>query len=318
MQKMDCHNFKEMLDSYFCQELTVETNHSILSHAEHCPSCRSEMASRRNLRQALQRSCAQDRMSDEACERLRAMLRAEAGVGQTARASWVGGWRGRLGKFFELRLVLPALAGVTTLLLAAIGVTDYLRSQALQLSDALMADAASGHRTCTSHLSPDSRSDGMPDEVREFDAACVGLDKVAAEGAQGLQLSSAHVCGGSDRRFAHLIYQRDGQPISLLVTPRDGRAMKSGRVPSFDEALAELQESEQTGVVLDAYQTARHVVIVVSGLPKPENEHLARTLAMPVVAHLRRIESQTAILNWPGSGPFRPGLFASLRGGELR
>ena len=71
---MDCRDFKEMLDSYFCQELAVETNHAILCHAEHCPPCRNEMASRRSMREALQRACAQDQMSDEACERLRALL----------------------------------------------------------------------------------------------------------------------------------------------------------------------------------------------------------------------------------------------------
>jgi hypothetical protein len=320
MQKMDCHNFKEMLDSYFCQELTVETNHSILSHAEHCPSCRSEMASRRNLRQALQRACAQERMSDEACERLRAMLRAEANAERTTILT--GGRRGRFSRFFELKVVLPALA--TALILVVVGVMSYLRNPANrlpQLSDALIENAVNGHRICTAHITADSRSDGMPEKVREFDAACLGLDKIAAEGAQGLLLSSAHVCGDSNRRFAHLIYQREGPPdgqlISLLVTLRDGKAIKAGQWTPFD-AAAELQESQQTGFVLDSYQTARHVVLVVSSLPKLENEKLARTLAAPVVTHLRRVENQTAFLNWPESERLGFEQIASVRGGDYR
>jgi len=84
------------------------------------------------------------------------------------------------------------------------------------------------------------------------------------------------------------------------------------------DAAAELQESRQTGLVLDSYQTARHVVLVVSSLPNLENENLARTLATPVVTHLRRVENQTAFLNWPESE--LPGfeLIASVRGGDYR
>src|SRR5262245_60493748 len=122
MQKMDCHNFKEMLDSYFCEELTVETNHSILNHAEHCPPCRNEMASRRSLRQALQRACAQDQMSEDACERLREMLRTEAGVGPDRKVKGAGSWRGRWARFFDLKYGLPVMAVAAALIVAVIGV----------------------------------------------------------------------------------------------------------------------------------------------------------------------------------------------------
>lgn len=312
---MDCRNFKEMLDSYLCQELAVETNHAVLSHAEHCSSCRGEMASRRNLRSALQRACAQDQMSEEACQRLRAMLCAEAGIKGTAKGS--AGWREWWAKAFEFRFAFPAAATVVILVLGSMGVTTYLRgaasrATALQLSDALMTEAAADHQKCVQYISSEGSPIRMPEKVREFDTACLGLEKIAAQGAQGLQLCSAHVCG-EDRRFAHLIYKRDGQLISLLVTARDGRAMKIGQLPPFDATLAGWQESRQEGLELDACQTAKRVVLVVSGLNRVENEKLARTLAMPVVAHLRRVESQTALLNWPTVD-----LIANLRRGELR
>ncbi len=331
MQKMDCHNFKEMLDSYFCEELTVETNHSILHHAERCPSCRNEMASRRNLRLALQRACAQDQMSDDACERLRAMLRAEA-----AKVSEVRSLRRWWADFFDLKLALPIMAGAAALLVAVIGLATYRqlpishnpaeapaaeKLAALHLSDALMTEAASSHRTCAFHVEPDSTSQGMSnDEVKDFDPECVDLDKIVAEGAQGLPLCLAHVCGSSDRRFAHLIYRREGQLVSLLVTRRDGRAMQTGSVPTFIDGLADVQESKQTELNLDAYQTEKRVILVVSAMPKFENEKLARSLATPVVRHLRRVESQTALLEWPDFSRDLIGieLMTNVRGGKLR
>jgi len=325
---MDCRNFKEMLDSYLCQELAVETNHTMLSHAEHCSSCRGEMASRRNLRSALQRACAQDRMSEEACQRLRAMLCAEAGVKNTNQVkNAVRNWRERWAKAFEFRFAFPAAATVVILALGSMGVMTYLRgaasrAAALQLSTALMEEAAADHRMCVQYAGHGNAPYHMPEEVQEFDTACLDLEKIAAPGAEGMQLCSAHVCG-EDRRFAHLIYEREGKLISLLVTTRDGRAMKIGQLPSFDPALAGWQDAHQDGLELDACQTAKRVVLVVSGLNRVENERLAHTLAMPVVAHLRRIESQTASLNWPSSElptvrlP-AVDLTANLRGGELR
>src|SRR5262245_50222817 len=82
---MDCQNFKELLDSYLCGELAIETNHSILRHAERCGACRGEMAARRNLRVSLRSVCSKEKMSDLAMERLRERIRSEAGVGADSR-----------------------------------------------------------------------------------------------------------------------------------------------------------------------------------------------------------------------------------------
>ncbi|MEO7632895.1 MAG: hypothetical protein ABIU20_05830 [Blastocatellia bacterium] len=278
-------------------------------------------------------------MSDDACERLRTLLRAEAKAGYVAKVKSAGSRRGWWAAFFDLKLALPMMAGVAALLVAAIGVATYMQSPgrlpipldpaetpsagqvaALHLSNALMTEAASGHRKCASHVKSDSTSQGMPDEVNDLDPACVDLDKIAAEGAQGLQLCLAHVCGDPDRHFAHLIYRHEGQLISLLVTPRDGRAMQTGQVPIFVARLAELQESQQTELNLNAYQTEKRVILVVSALPKSENEKLAHTLALPVVKHIRRIENQAALLKWPefDRNFAEIELLSTARGGGLR
>src|SRR5262249_29501700 len=105
---MDCQNFKELLDSYLCGELAVETNHSILCHAERCGFSRSEMAARRRLRDSLRSVCSREKMSDRAMQNLRARLRSEAGLG--AGAAPPGEGRGRrhwLAGLFELRLLTP-------------------------------------------------------------------------------------------------------------------------------------------------------------------------------------------------------------------
>lgn len=47
---MKCQDFREIIDSYLCDELLTETNHNILRHLEECADCRSVIETRRLLR----------------------------------------------------------------------------------------------------------------------------------------------------------------------------------------------------------------------------------------------------------------------------
>jgi predicted anti-sigma-YlaC factor YlaD len=53
---MNCHDFKELSDSYLSDELLVETNHEVIHHLENCTACRQILASRRELRVKLRQS----------------------------------------------------------------------------------------------------------------------------------------------------------------------------------------------------------------------------------------------------------------------
>lgn len=313
---MDCQNFKELLDSYLCGELAVETNHTMLAHAERCCSCRSEMSARRQLRASLRRVCSREKMSEQALENLRARLRSEVGLGAnpartgesgdgTGRRSWIGG-------ILKIRILTPAaIVAALALLVGGAWGLYLLRSgdvknhqgksqlsseqlKSLELSDAILAEAVGDHRSCAPYFVNASKPVAMPDSVREYDSACVRLDKIAATGAKGLFLRSAHTCGFGDRKFVHLVYTHDTQLISLLVTSRDGRALKSGVVPTIDGAALGAQRSTHDHIALGAYQTVKRIVFVVSDLPESENAALAEKLAKPVVEHLRNSELSTA------------------------
>ncbi|MFN0112747.1 MAG: anti-sigma factor family protein [Blastocatellia bacterium] len=297
---MDCRNYKELLDSYLCQELAVETNHQMLHHAEHCQPCRTEMALRRNMRETLRRACSQDNLSNEALERMRSRLRAEAFSPNTFPAGFAQVWRNRLAGFFNFRILIPIFA-ILALAIGASFYLNYLKNQsspnkASLLSESLMIEAAEDHRDCSSHYISSTKPAAMPDSVREYDEACLELDKVALSGATGLTLRAAHVCQPTTRKFAHLVYTRDENLISLLVTKRDGRALKTGELAPFDANLHKTQANNTGELAINAYQTSKHVILVVSNLPKFENEKLAQTLALPVVEHIRRLDNQATNL----------------------
>lgn len=291
---MDCRSYKELLDSYLCQELAVETNHQMLHHTEHCASCRAEMASRRNMREALRRACSKDCLSNEVLERMRLCLRAEALVATEMTVS-PKSWQARFAELFSFRILVPASLVILAL---AIGGSLYLKrhppSSPALLSDLLMTEAAYDHRQCAPHFLESTKAATMPESVGKYDEAYLSLDKIASSGATNLTLRAAHVCKPGTRQFAHLVYTRGENLISLLVTKRDGRALKTGELPNLEASFSGLQNADNGELSIGAHQTLKHIVLVVSDLPKFENEKLAETLSLPVLEHLRRLDNRTA------------------------
>ena len=53
---LDCQHVREVMDSYLSEELSVETNHSVLSHVAECRACAEELKRRRRLRALLSES----------------------------------------------------------------------------------------------------------------------------------------------------------------------------------------------------------------------------------------------------------------------
>jgi hypothetical protein len=288
---MDCRKFRDVLDSYMCGELMVETNHEILRHAEHCPACREEMAARRNLREALRRSGARVRLSEEAKERLRQRLREDAGCSPKA-------WSANgslLHRIFSTRLPLALAA-------SALLVVGYLyfwshsspQVQAAELSETLMQEATDEHNVCTFHYKDSPEPKAMEPDAVEHNPIFTGLDQVAKRHARGMKLRLAHFCNLVGRNFVHLGFIKGDEMVSLLITERDAKAMKNGVAPTDDGLRAGLQSALRGKYRVAAYQTSKHVVLVVSEFSDAQTKELAESLAALVSEHLRRLENAKA------------------------
>lgn len=299
MQTMDCRNFKEVLDSYLSDELAVETNHLIIRHTEHCADCRSEMAARRNLRGILRGAVTTTTASPDFKQRLRARLREEAAqdfqsyeVAQATRESFVSRW--------WAKFTMPQFAMATAALLIALGGGFYLLSTtppvlAAELSQSLWQQAAGDHDHCAANwLKSVQEIDAPVTGADEYDPELKYLSKYSEHKALGLTFHSAHVCPMDGRRFVHFVYTRGNDLISLLVTERDAQALKNGVIPNDDGVKAGLQQ--QFGLMdkysVNAYQTSKHVVLLVSTLNDQQNAEIAEKLAKPISQHLRKIESK--------------------------
>ncbi|MGH9754572.1 MAG: anti-sigma factor family protein [Blastocatellia bacterium] len=288
---MDCREFRDVIDSYLCGELLVETNHEILRHAEQCPACREEMAARRNLREALRRGGAQVRLSEEAKERIRQRLHEEAAHSLTAQSASDSLLRRNLAPRLALALAASLLL-IAGYLYFAFRPAPPVR--AAELSESVMEEAAREHDVCTFHYKDSPEPEAMKPRAVEFNPIFAGLDQVAKKHAQGMKLRLAHFCNLVGRNFVHLGFTQGDEMVSLLVTERDAKAMKNGIVPRDDGLRAGLQIALRGEYRVAAYQTSKHVVLVVSELPEAETKGLAESLAAPVSAHLRRLETATA------------------------
>src|SRR5262245_4328861 len=292
MTGMDCRKFKEMLDSFLSGQLLVETNHAILQHAEHCSACRAELAARRQLRDLLQKTCLKETMSQDAQVRLRERLRTEAMREETAGVNR----QSFFTHLFSSRLRLAAAAAIIALLIGAAFRLSQLWPRpvyAAELSSALIGQAAGDHDHCARQFADREQPQAMDEAVAKYDSAYADLDKVAEAVAQEMQLHAAHICSFAGRNFAHLVYTRNGQLVSLMVTERDARAMRQGVVPPDDGLRAGLQQALHDRYTVSAYQSARHIVLVVSSLPEAENNALAERVAAPVCQHLRGVETNS-------------------------
>jgi hypothetical protein len=288
---MDCRKFRDVLDSYLCGELLVETAHEMLRHAEQCPACRSEMAARRSLRERLQRAGAQARLSEEAKERLRQRLREEAGPSFKGRS----GNGSLLHRIFPPRL--PLALAASALLVAGylyFGSHPVPQVQAAELSESLMQEAADEHNVCAFHYKDSAEPEAMKPKAVEYNPIFAGLDQVAKRHMRGMKLRLAHFCNIVGRNFVHLGFTEGDEMVSLLITERDEKAMKNGVAPTDDGLRAGLQTALRGKYRVAAFQTSKHVVLVVSEFSEAQTKELAESLAAPVSEHLRRLENVKA------------------------
>lgn len=288
---MDCRKFRDVIDSYLCGELLVETNHEILSHAEQCPACREVIEARRNLRETLQRAGAQVRLSEEAKESLRQRLREEAGRSFKTRSA-----NGSLlHRIFSPRL--PLALAASALLVAGylyFGSHPAPPVQAAELSEALMQETAEEHGICTFHYKDSPEPEAMNPSAVEYNPIFAGLDQVVKRHARKMKLRLAHFCDLVGRNFVHLGFTEGDEMVSLLITERDAKAMKNGVAPTDDGLRAGLQTAMRGKYSVAAFQTSKHVVLVVSELSEAQTKELAESLAAPVSEHLRRLETVKA------------------------
>lgn len=272
---MQCRELRDLADSFLSEQLLVETNHEVLRHLESCPACRAELTSRRALRTAIRHAFIDNeslRISDEFRNRAVSRLR-RAGPAKTPR------------EITRRRLAI-GLAIAAVLVIAA-GAGQFLRTRGISL---IARDAIGDHQNCAVQFRLAEKPISLEDAAASYDPS-FRLLQDAPSGDWNTPIGPAHVvdrhsCVFRGRRFAHIVFQFQGQVVSLLVTGRDSGPFE--RLRLADRIPPSIERASNDGVRIVSFDIPGHIVFLVGSLGERELRQLAESLADPLYTRFAR------------------------------
>ncbi|MBA3440812.1 MAG: hypothetical protein H0T92_13175 [Pyrinomonadaceae bacterium] len=315
---MQCHDPRRIADSYLGDELLVETNHEVIAHLESCPSCRGELAARRDLRVKLRQAilnAPELQMRPEFAAKLRVQLQAHA-----ERKNLFGMFNGRavwlaaaaclvIAGAFALRVVQNR----RTLTTASQKIADVRRGNSTKKESSppfgidtgvasravlfgVSETAAGDHQNCAVKFRLEQQPIDIKTAGREYDPAYIGLTNAALQGVRELAdqvtFVEAHSCVFETRRFGHIILKHQGRLVSVLVTALDRSSDLSAESTESSKNVDQIVTACPSvgGYQISCFKTNSHAVFVISDIPERGNSAIARALAAPVYEHLARTE----------------------------
>lgn len=270
---MNCRDSRDVADSFLSDELLTETNREILQHLDTCPSCRTEIAVRRQLRGSLR--AAFDRAPDlqpppDFAERLRERIRV------------AGADAGRDRSFSRRCLMLAASVLVTAGLAGAVFMT-----QVMAPVDALARDAIGDHWNCALKNRKVRTPVPLDEAAQRFDSVYRVLlntppDEISTPNGP-VRVVDRHSCAFGTRRFGHVILQYRQHVVSLLVTGDDEAAGSIALPPDLNPHL---RGGPVNGLSVASIRRAHHAILLVSDLEGRELTQLSTTVSVPLVEQL--------------------------------
>lgn len=277
---MKCLDFREIIDSYLCDELLTETNHEVLRHLEECANCRGVIENRRILRSKIKSAVvnsSQFQMRDEFYNNLCTQLRHASTAFITEKKSlWTGNnyWMAfAAGLIFAVGLgfwfLQPQPENSFPIDVAQIN----QEAQKISLADYAVGD----HQNCAVKFN-------LAEEPVHIDLASAqyadlrqGVLNPLQNSDRKYELLESHTCKYNGHSFTHIVFRHQGKTVSILLT--DLRNYPT------------LKNEEIAQIVSNGYQIARFdvkdkAVFVVSDLSEQENTATARILENPLSRNL--------------------------------
>jgi len=258
---MNCTKTKELLPLYLSGELDAKAMAEFELHLGACPACAEELKLQQQF-DAILREAADEQLPD--ARALRASVR--------RRMQAPHGWREWLSGQHNLRLAGIAALIVVTL---AAGLVYYSTRQST-LRD-IYAAAAKDHFDDVVRRVPKEGWHELPAEVAALVRERIGDPALTAELAPATyRLVRVRMCNLNGNAFGHLIYEKDGQTVSVFVR-RSIDELPGAPVDTINGHALHAQSTDDFKVA--GFQSGDLTVLVVSDLPAEQNLRLARETA---------------------------------------
>ena len=269
---MKCQDFREIVDSYLCDELLTETNHGVLRHLEMCADCRSEIQNRRILREKLKsavKNAGLFQMREGFQQELLVGLRQESKTlvspnmfSSINRNSWMAVAAGLILTFglgfwfFQNQNLNPSSAQIA-------GANEALKQ--VSLENLALGD----HQHCAVKFN--LAEDPIHIDLSSANYADLKQSVVnpLENSADKYEFLESHTCKFQEHLFTHIVFLHQGKIVSVLLTD--------------SQNFGSLKNDEMVKTSDGNYQIARfdmknQAVFVVSDLSKQENSATAELL----------------------------------------
>ena len=204
--KPTCRRICDLLTQYADGALPAAEHAEVQRHLEACPPCRVIAGKECGARQLL-RACADRLRADQVPEALRSRCQ------ELSR-------RSSLSNLWSRRFVRLAAAAVVLIF------TGSLVSVVTRQSDALLAaQLTADHVKCFALFGPDDGRTLDAAQAQQMLRERFGMDVHVppSSASGGLELVNARRCLYADGRIPHLMYQANGEDISLFVLEGESR-----------------------------------------------------------------------------------------------
>jgi hypothetical protein len=255
--RVECREARSRLDGCLSDELPPQQRTSVEHHVAGCPACAAELDRRRRVRQEL--AAVLDVGEVHALEGrvLAAVRREQQASVRNRRLGW-----------------LAAAAASLAVVLVAVRLVP-VGGAPSEAEAAVIEGARKAHLACAvkAKYSAPLPLEKVPERLDGYARLGAAIQPELSEGAT---LLHAHVCSWP-RHYGHVILQRGGHRVSVLVTDRPaGPAPKTG-----------IRSREAGGFRLGEAESGNYTAFVVSDLEAPEVGALSARILPRVLAALR-------------------------------
>jgi len=261
---LDCQHVREVMDSYLCEELSVETNHGFQRHVASCPGCAAELKRRQRLRALLSRTL------DVAVDTERVTARITHAVDRERR-SWVR---------------VARLGAVAAALVAAFAIANWAGRR---VDAAAYDDSAEDHIACALTY-PEGTEYDKERAARNLVSPYEHIVDAVGRSHGVYRVIDAHMCPFKGRNYAHVVMRGENQTLSLFVDRAERGALPDTPTAVLAGDTLDVHATMRLGYQIAAVATRDHRLFLVSQRPTGPPD-VAQEIFRSAVRFVRGLEN---------------------------
>ena len=287
---LNCGRAIEQLDFYIDRELAAGEREELDRHLESCEPCTREAKTRIELRDRVRSAV----RGTEAPAALRARIAGE--ISRTPaprpRPSQWRQWSVGIAAAVMVMVASGTAYQLGHLRLTSKSQESYLATISNQVSG-IMRVGLGDHVHCAVFRKYPKQAPPPETIASDMGPQYLPLVKLIREHiSPDLRVTMAHRCKYHGRPFVHLAMIDGTHLASLVIAERQpGETFQnSGLTPALSDQKLPVYHSNVQRFQIDGFQTASHLVYLISDLPKEANDRLMASVARPVHDFLKSLE----------------------------